>query len=398
MNRFSGEQKLCGTMASTINPTAPYLFNARNSRDATELLPHSTKSKTVLEREDQIPSNKHSVITSFTILQKMYVLLPLSAFQTLIVLQRRRIRDACCCPAFLIGIAGPFLIISGAVFADRFISQHLTEYYFLGGTPHLNSRLYEIARVLKTLKLCLNELKTFYGKLLPPAPTLLPSGGRNQSMNPRSLPGTPSRKIQGPSLFPHFCRFTANGKDFELKYVTRLVPHHSEKAVFKATLQQDGQTHPVVVKFTPTYCARAHEVAFEMGSAPKLWFCEVAESVGMFVVVMDFVEGRRVDNDKPRLPKEVLGPLQSTISALHNAKLVHGDLRGPNVIVSEGKGGKRTMLLDFDWAGEEGEVFYPADINMQLTWHGDVKPGALIKREHDIFMLECWASAWKTAT
>ena len=66
----------------------------------------------------------------------------------------------------------------------------------------------------------------------------------------------------------------------------------------------------------------------------------------------------------------------------------HGDLRGPNFIVS----GKRVILLDFDWGGEEGEVFYPADINMQLTWHGDVQPGALIRREHDIFMLERWVA------
>jgi hypothetical protein len=289
----------------------------------------------------------------------------------------------------LIGIAGPFLIISGAVFVDRFISQHLTEYYFLGGTPHLNNRIYEIARVLKTLKLCLNELKSFYGDLHPPALAHPSPSGRNQSMTPRPLPGTPSRKIQGPSLFPHFRRFTANGGDFELKYVTRLVPHHSDKAVFKATFQQDGQDHTVVVKFTPKYCARAHEIAGSMDSTPKLWFCEVVESVGMFVVVMDFVEGRRIDNDKLHLlPEEVIGPLRGTIAALHDAKLVHGDLRGPNIIVSEGKSGKRAMLLDFDWGGEEGDVFYPADINMQLTWHSGVKPGALIRREHDTFMLE----------
>jgi hypothetical protein len=40
--------------------------------------------------------------------------------------------------------------------------------------------------------------------------------------------------------------------------------------------------------------------------------------------------------------------------------------------------------------GEEGDVFYPADINMQLTWHDGVKPGALIRREHDMFMLKRW--------
>jgi hypothetical protein len=181
--------------------------------------------------------------------------------------------------------------------------------------------------------------------------TLLPSpGGRNQSMTPRPLPGTPSWKIQGPSLFPHFRRFTANARDFELKYVTRLVPHHSDKAVFKATFQQDGQDHTVVVKFTPTYCVRGHEVACSMDAAPKLWFCEVVESVGMFVVVMDFVEGHRVDNDALHpLLNEVIGPLRSTIAALHDANLVHGDLREPIIVVTEGKDGKRAMLLDFDW-------------------------------------------------
>jgi len=67
-------------------PDGCVFVQCEKSQDATELLPHSVKSKTVLEREDRIPSNKHSVITSFTILQKMYVVLPLSAFQTLIVL------------------------------------------------------------------------------------------------------------------------------------------------------------------------------------------------------------------------------------------------------------------------------------------------------------------------
>ena len=54
------------------------------------------------------------------------------------------------------------------------------------------------------------------------------------------------------------------------------------------------------------------------------------------------------------------------------------------------------MLLDFDWGGEEGKVYYPADINMQLTWHDDVEPGTLIRHEHHLFMLRCWASAGKT--
>jgi hypothetical protein len=41
--------------------------------------------------------------------------------------------------------------------------------------------------------------------------------------------------------------------------------------------------------------------------------------------------------------------------------------------------------------GLEEEDVYPADINMQLTWH-DVEPGALIRHEHDAFMLERWGA------
>ena len=38
------------------------------------------------------------------------------------------VRKACCCPAFLIAMAGPNIISSSAVFADRLIAQTLTDY------------------------------------------------------------------------------------------------------------------------------------------------------------------------------------------------------------------------------------------------------------------------------
>ena len=70
----------------------------------------------------------------------------------------------------------------------------------------------------------------------------------------------------------------------------------------------------------------------------------------MSVVVMKFVEGRRVDDDKPCLPEEVLGPLQITISALHDKKLVYGDLRGlflkmGKVVSMQRWGAKKEMCL-----------------------------------------------------
>lgn len=264
-------------------------------------------------------------------------------------------------------------MISGAVFTDRFISQPFMEYMFLGGTPYLNERIYDVAKILRVLKSCLLDLRRFYTELLPP----------------NSPPSISAPII--PSVFPHFRNFESNGNRFEINYLARLAPQHSEKAVFKASIQHAGREHQVVVKFTPTYCAAAHEIAYKENCAPKLWFCEkvVTVGVGLFVVVMDFVEGRTL-HAKSAVSQTIVGKLKQTLAALHRQNYVYGDLRCPNVVVSVDKnGGEIAKLLDFDWGGKEGVVLYPADINTEIRWHSEVRPGGPIRREHDEFMLLC---------
>lgn len=243
------------------------------------------------------------------------------------------------------------------------------EYMFLGGTPYLQDRIYDIAKISRALKSCLLDLKKFYAE----------------------LPASPSRDTENPpSVFPHFRNFEANGTPFEIKYSAYLAPNHSEKAVFKASIQRDGEEHPVVVKFTPTYCAAAHRIAHRQNCAPKLWFCEQVPAVGgLVVVVMDLVDGKSLE-EKSTASKEVVEQLRRTLAALHSQNYVYGDLRRPNVVVFTDKnGGDCAKLVDFDWGGEEGVVRYPADINTEIPWHSDVCPGALIRREHDEFMLQC---------
>ena len=195
--------------------------------------------------------------------------------------------------------------------------------------PLLNDRIYEIAKVLRPLKLCLGELRSFYTDL-----SHLPSNSSvrgKASKNPRR-PLHTSRPVAG--SFPHFKSFKVGDREFRLEYVERLVPGDLEKAVFKAVLRYEEQTTDVVVKFTPTYCVRAHQIAWGKQSAPKLWYCRHEEGVGMFVVVMDFFEGRHVD-DLTDLPEDVLKQLRETIETLHAEKIVYGDWRGPNVMVAD---------------------------------------------------------------
>ncbi len=111
--------------------------------------------------------------------------------------------------------------------------------------------------------------------------------------------------------------------------------------------------------------------------------------MGLFVIVMDFVEGRTL-HAKSTVSQKIVGQLRwQTLAALHRQNHVYGDLRGPNVVVSVDKNGDEfAKLLDFDW-GEEGVAVYPADINMEIGWHSDVFPGGHIRHEHDEFMLQC---------
>ncbi len=75
-----------------------------------------------------------------------------------LLLQARTIREVCCCPALLIGMAGPHIIVSGAVFADRLIVENLTDY--ISVMPHssaigrtaLDDAGYRITRLFRALR------------------------------------------------------------------------------------------------------------------------------------------------------------------------------------------------------------------------------------------------------
>jgi hypothetical protein len=53
------------------------------------------------------------------------------------------------------------------------------------------------------------------------------------------------------------------------------------------------------------------------------------------------------------------------------------------MITKDGK----VKLIDFNWAGEEGQAKYPVLISSEIAWPEGVKALAVMKREYDLDML-----------
>ncbi|KAL6301273.1 hypothetical protein BKA93DRAFT_798376 [Sparassis latifolia] len=277
--------------------------------------------------------------------------------------------SVCCCPTFIIAIVGPYVCILGAVIADDVLVEPLTDFLWLGGTPHLNEHVVTAARVFDTLKTCLEQLQTFYQGL--------------------RLPTDNARLF----VYPYFNSYRKDDRDVHLTYVDRIgfKDERASRALFEAKTDTDNR---VVVKFVKDYSARGHKLLAQHGLAPAL-HCFKSIGGGMHVVVMDLVQVKTLfelvwDDIPQTIRQTILDDIKKAVCLLHDAGLVFGDLRPPNVMVVDQPetGHKGVMLIDFDWCGDEGEARYPAVLNdTQITWHEGVVHGGLILKEHDMHQL-----------
>jgi len=97
----------------------------------------------------------------------------------------------------------------------------------------------------------------------------------------------------------------------------------------------------------PTCSFTAHWIAVSIrgppdtcvkGIAPAAlrvgWFCGPVKSVGVYVVVMGYEDGAYTCQEL--VEKEHIEQLQIAIKALHEEDYVHGDIRGPNILITTG--------------------------------------------------------------
>jgi len=280
------------------------------------------------------------------------------------------LRKVSCLPTFLLSIVGNCLYVSGAIFLDGVVTEHLMECIWLRCRPdHLEKDLSRITHVLMALRECLDDLDNYYKDIA--ADTSSPIA--QSALRP---PG------------PHL--HSLNSGEIELTYTDRLLEVHHPRSIFMATARfpkkekedQSTGSKKCIVKFTERYSAEAHELMESIGVAAPLLHCEFEPSVGMFCVVTEYIH----ETEGTKISVQGATMLRQALQSLHNSGLVFGDLRSPNVILdSEGW----PYLIDFDWSGKEGEMRYPVNLNMddKMIWADGILSYALITKEHDLAML-----------
>ena len=124
-----------------------------------------------------------------------------------------------------------------------------------------------------------------------------------------------------------------------------------------------------------------------MGIAPKLlafekipgeWYVVVMEWLENYTTLFELAQNSGID-------PEVSNAVTESVKLLHSNGFVHGDLRGPNIMIGNNN---QVKFIDFEWAGKRGEATYPMLLNTEIGWHNDVVAGGKIKSIHDEYMVE----------
>ena len=281
-----------------------------------------------------------------------------------VLVQHEPVRLISCSPCFLVEIAGPWITVFGAVYVQKVIVKDLTRSIYLQPDVLDPSSTDTPFQLFYALRRALRGLRQYY-KSLPCQPT-----------SSRFFPYVRSYKLP-------------SGAIMDIDYKEPISPDES-KATY---LAKQGDGKEVVVKFTPTYNARAHRLLADRGFAPELIYdgTEGPRYGGLLMIVMEDAKGgtlSRLLNSSPRPPwsrlDTIITSVKQAIELLHAENLVFGDLRTPNILVD----GDDVKLVDYDWCGVHGEDRYPFIINDAIDWASGVGSSAIMYKAHDLHMLK----------
>ena len=251
------------------------------------------------------------------------------------------------------------------------VVQRLTDCIWVGlDSVHNEPHIKYVTRFFSALKLGVNKLGSYY-----------------KSVKPDDTSALESR------YFPSITSYRNDDGLVDFEYLGYL-EDRSDCVTLRARTRAKSSS-VIVVKFVDRYGDRAHHLLADEGLAPKLLYYgsphvteEQPSYHHLFMVVMDYIEGptlakaKAVMDDRAKVVAR--SEIRRALDLLHNAGLVFGDLRSPNIMVKITTG--EVKLIDFNWAGVEGQVTYPYLISKDIPWPEGVEALKTIECVHDLQM------------
>ncbi|KAG8946581.1 hypothetical protein FRC04_011559 [Tulasnella sp. 424] len=280
------------------------------------------------------------------------------------------------CPCFVFCVDGPNILFGGG-FRDNGVSvvEPLSGWCVM--MPHVQlKREQTLARHLYALSSCLMDQSKF-------------------------LKALPSRTAYCPRIYDAFIRLDSRERVL-LEFIEPFKnPWRRRRGVFDLLFhalakEKTGNDLPakessvlVKVPIGSAYGLEPHVLAASAGFAPRL--LGTASIPGAPVIyVMELLSSKKWFHlVKAELPKDITERQKkdlrnrgtALISFLSEHQLVHGDLRGCNIMCRRGDNDVDLRVLDWDWAGKRGTARYPAALNTEVGYQG--LPGGLIETSHD---------------
>ncbi|KAK9797785.1 hypothetical protein WJX73_003597 [Symbiochloris irregularis] len=267
-------------------------------------------------------------------------------------------------PVLGLEVVGNHFGVVALALTDKVIAEPLTSYIHLhevrSGQPEYAR---ELLQVLHAFAIAVKELKEFYDEFL-------------QKNAQGSLPAIdPDRKEQA---LPYLMQR-------RYQTVEQVKPGRN---VWLATCESAEQRIVKVGK--GSYDVELHEELAQAGVAPPLTHFERGDG-GVYLVevgYLDPLEGwTRLDQAKIEDWAGAIKKLEEAVGKLHQAcggTAVHGDLRGPNILVRVQEGSvAEVQLIDLSQAGRQNSTRYSYYLNQKINWPVAKPDGRLIMQEHD---------------
>ncbi|KAF9495631.1 hypothetical protein BDN71DRAFT_1482594 [Pleurotus eryngii] len=147
--------------------------------------------------------------------------------------------------------------------------------------------------------------------------------------------------------------------------------------LYQATLHTGNSTTEVVIKFTSRYGKATHHLPSNAALVQYSIMEYLADGVLLWCICAEPLKRRPV-------PDALFDDVEKALDLLHKHGLVFGDVQDANLVLSKGC----RFLVDFDWAGREGEDRYPVVLNVANGWHPEVCVYAIMRMIHDDFQFE----------